>query len=180
MPSFEIFIFILVYLYLIRSSNAFKTCKNISIYFKGSHLLIYKSSRCVLSILYQYPTSLDARCQCSPTLDRFIKASSHGAICLVRLFYAIVLSSEQYFMNLLIWKEFLVWQAQSLTAKTWLSYVILESSMICLQRVLNLSHIVIFQTSTVSAIPLLLLKQYKCIFMVMVFQRIHIQCIVIV
>ena len=33
--------------------------------------------------------------------------------------------------------------------------------MICLQKVFNLSHIVLFQISTVSVIPLLLLKQYK-------------------
>ena len=40
-----------------------------------------------------------------------------------------------------------------------LSYFILESLMICLQRVFSLSRTVLFQTSTVSAIPLLLLKQ---------------------
>ena len=46
--------------------------------------------------------------------------------------------------------------------KTCLSSVILTSLTICLQRVFNLTSIVLFHTSNVSAILLLSLKQYKC------------------
>ena len=56
----------------------------------------------------------------------------------------------------------LLYDTQSLTAKCLLSDVITESLMICSQRIVNSSHIVLFQTSTVSAIPLLLLKRHKC------------------
>ena len=51
---------------------------------------------------------------------------------------------------------------KDLSAESYSSYIIIERLMICLQRIINLSYIIVFQTSIVSQIPRLFLKRYEC------------------